>query len=249
MLDFLLDPHAWVSLATLAILEVVLGVDNVIFLSIASNQLAPEQRRAGRRIGLSLALVMRIALLSGIAAIIGLSSPVITIGGLGFSWRDLVFITGGLFLLTKGSREIHDMVEGQEEEHRPKAASFVGIIIQIAIFDLVFSIDSVVTAVGMAEHLWIMVTAVVFAMLVMLAASGPVSEFIHRKPTVKMLALSFLLLIGMALVADGMHFHIPRGYLYFAVAFSGLVEALNQFAARARAKRKQSRRQQYPSHR
>lgn len=237
MLDVLLDPHSWVSLATLAILEIVLGVDNVIFLSIASHQLAPERRRAGRRIGLSLALAMRIALLSGIAAIIGLSKPVITVGGLGLSWRDLVFLAGGLFLLTKGSREIHGMVEGGEEERQARGASFVGIIAQIAIFDLVFSIDSVVTAVGMAEHLWIMVTAVVFAMLVMLAASGPVSDFIHRNPTVKMLALSFLLLIGMALVADGMHFHIPRGYLYFAVAFSGLVEALNQFASRAKRKR------------
>jgi len=238
MFDSLFDAHAWISLATLAVLEVVLGVDNIIFLSIASNQLAPERRRAGRRIGLSLALAMRIALLSGIAAIIGLSRPVIVILGLGFSWRDLVFIAGGLFLLTKGSREIHGMVEGEQEEHHARSASFAGTILQIAIFDFVFSIDSVVTAVGMAEHLWIMVTAVVFAMLVMLAVSGPVSEFIHRNPTVKMLALSFLLLIGMALVADGMHFHIPRGYLYFAVAFSGLVEALNQFATRARAKRK-----------
>ena len=238
MLQTLLDPHSWASLATLTVLEIVLGIDNVIFLSIASNQLAPERRRAGRRIGLSLALVMRVALLSGIAAIIGLSSTVITIGGIGFSWRDLVFIAGGFFLLTKGTREIHGMVEGEEEAHHAVHASFAGVIVQIAIFDLVFSIDSVVTEVGMAEHLWIMVTAVVFAMFVMLAASGPVSEFIHRNPTVKMLALSFLLLIGMALVADGMHFHIPRGYLYFAVAFSGIVEALNQFAARARAKRR-----------
>jgi predicted tellurium resistance membrane protein TerC len=237
MLEALSDPHAWISLATLAVLEVVLGVDNIIFLSIASNQLPTERRRAGRRIGLSLALVMRIALLTGVAEIIGLSKSVITIGGLGFSWRDIVFLAGGLFLLTKGSREIHGMVEGEEEQRQARAASFVGIIAQIAIFDLVFSIDSVVTAVGMAEHLWIMVTAVVFAMLLMLAASGPVSEFIHRNPTVKMLALSFLLLIGMALIADGMHFHIPRGYLYFAVAFSGIVEALNQFAARAKRKR------------
>src|SRR5947199_471277 len=208
MLGLLLDPHAWLSLATLTALEIVLGIDNIMFLSIASNRLAPERRPAARRIGLSFALIMRIALLSFMAAIIGLSATAITVWGEAFSWRDIVFAAGGLFLLTKGTREIHGMVEGEEEEEHRAHASFAGVIVQIAIFDLVFSIDSVVTAVGMAEHLWIMVTAVVFAMFVMLAASGPVSEFIHRNPTVKMLALSFLLLIGMALVADGMHFHI-----------------------------------------
>jgi predicted tellurium resistance membrane protein TerC len=236
MLNLLTDPHAWASLATLTALEIVLGIDNIVFLSIASNRLPPERRPAARRIGLSFALVMRIALLSCIAAIIGLSAPVLTVWGDAFSWRDIVFAAGGLFLLTKGTREIHGMVEGEEEESRRTNASFAGVIVQIAIFDLVFSIDSVITAVGMAEHLAIMIAAVVLAIIVMLAASGPVANFVHRNPTVKMLALSFLLLIGMSLLADAMHFHIPRGYLYFAVAFSGIVEALNQVVARRRMK-------------
>lgn len=237
MLTLLLDPHAWASLATLTALEIVLGIDNVIFLSIASNQLAPERRPAARRVGLSLALLMRIALLSGIAWIIGLSAPVIAVWGMNFSWRDLIFGAGGLFLLTKGTREIHGMVEGEDENAHQVRASLVAVIVQIALFDLVFSIDSVVTAVGMAEHLSIMIAAVVLAMFVMLAASGPVANFVARNPTVKMLALSFLLLIGMALIADGMHFHIPRGYLYFAVAFSGIVEGLNQLVARKKKRR------------
>jgi predicted tellurium resistance membrane protein TerC len=237
MLGLLLDPHAWLSLATLTALEIVLGIDNIIFLSIASNQLAPERRARARRIGLSLALAMRIALLSSIVWIIGLSEPVIALWGMEFSWRDLIFMAGGLFLLTKGTREIHGMVEGEDESPHPVQASFLSVIVQIAMFDLVFSIDSVVTAVGVAEHLSIMIAAVVLAMFVMLAASAPVANFVARNPTVKMLALSFLLLIGMALIADGMHFHIPRGYLYFAVAFSGIVEALNQWVAQRKKKR------------
>ena len=245
MLQLLTDPHAWASLAVLTVLEIVLGIDNVIFLSLASNQLPKAKRPAARRIGLSLAFIMRVALLSGLAAIIHLSTTAITIGGLAYSWRDLVFIAGGLFLLSKGTREIHLMVEGEdgseEESARRLRASFGGIIAQIAIFDLIFSIDSVVTAVGMAEYLSIMVAAVMIAMLVMLAAAGPVGEFVQRNPTVKMLALSFLLLIGMSLIADGMHFHIPRGYLYFAVAFSGIVEALNQWAAVRRIKAQAAR--------
>lgn len=241
MLKLLTDPHAWASLATLTALEIVLGIDNIVFLSIASNRLAPERRPAARRIGLSFALVMRIALLSFMAAIIGLSATVVTVWGEAFSLRDLVFAAGGLFLLTKGTREIHGMVEGEEEETRSPQASFAGVIVQIAVFDLVFSIDSVVTAVGMAEHLAVMIAAVVLAMIVMLAASAPVANFVHRNPTVKMLALSFLLLIGMSLVADAMHVHIPRGYLYFAVAFSGLVEGLNQLAARRRKKAQAAR--------
>jgi len=236
MLKLLADPHAWASLATLTALEIVLGIDNIVFLSIASNRLALERRAAARRIGLSFALLMRIALLSFMAAIIGLSATVITVWGEAFSWRDLVFAAGGLFLLTKGTREIHGMVEGAAEEERLAHASFAGVIMQIAIFDLVFSIDSVVTAVGMAEHLAIMIAAVVLAMIAMLVASTSVADFVHRNPTVKMLALSFLLLIGMSLVADAMHFHVPRGYLYFAVAFSAIVEGLNQLAARRRRK-------------
>jgi len=234
MLPLVADPHAWASLATLTALEIVLGVDNILFLSIAIAPLTSVRRTSARRIGLSLALVMRIALLTGIVWIVSLSKPVVTVWGLALSWRDLIFAAGGLFLLTKGTREIHGLVEGADEATRRAAASFLSVIVQIALFDLVFSIDSVVTAVGMAEHLSIMIGAVILAMLVMLAASGPASDFVNRHPTVKMLALSFLLLIGSALIADAAHFHIPRGYLYFAVAFSALVEALNQYAARRR---------------
>jgi predicted tellurium resistance membrane protein TerC len=232
MMALLTDPHAWASLATLTALEIVLGIDNIIFLSIASHRLPPAQRAAARRTGLALALIMRIVLLSSIAWIISLSTPVVTLWGVGLSWRDLIFGAGGLFLLTKGTREIHGLVEGEDDPKQKAAASLFAVIVQIAIFDLVFSVDSIVTAVGMAEHLSIMIAAVVIAMIVMLVASGLVAEFINRHPTVKMLALSFLLLIGMALIADAAHFHIPRGYLYFAVVFSGLVEALNQYAAR-----------------
>lgn len=238
MLDLLSSPDAWASLATLSVLEIVLGIDNIVFVSIAANRLAAEKRAMARRIGLTLALAIRVALLAGIAWIITLSEPVITFFGIGLSWRDLIFGGGGLFLLTKGTREIHGLVEGDEETRRAAAVSMLSVILQIAVFDIVFSLDSVITAVGMAEHLSIMIAAVVLAMLVMLAASDAVAEFIERHPTMKMLALSFLLLIGTALVADAAHFHIPRGYLYFAVAFSGLVEVLNQVAARRREKRK-----------
>ncbi len=238
MFQLLNDPNTWTSLATLTALEIVLGIDNIIFLSIATNRVAPERRPAARRIGLGLALIMRIALLSSISFIISLSHPLVTAWGVGLTGRDLVFGAGGLFLLTKGTREIHGAIEGDEESAHAVAATFLSAIIQIAMFDLVFSIDSVVTAVGMAEHLSVMIAAVVLAMLVMLAASGPVSEFVNRHPTVKMLALSFLLLIGTALIADAAHFHIPRAYLYFAVAFSGGVEFLNQAATHRKEKKK-----------
>ncbi|HVU19893.1 MAG TPA: TerC family protein [Rhizomicrobium sp.] len=237
MLDLLYSPDAWISLATLMVLEVVLGIDNIIFLSLTANRLPMPRRPAARRIGLSLALILRIIFLSSIAWIISLSDPVFTAWGLDFSWKDIVFFAGGLFLLTKSTREIHGMVEGEEHSRQGKGATMLSVILQIAAFDIVFSIDSVVTAVGMAEHLSIMIVAVVLAMLVMMVASAAVAEFVERHPTVKMLALSFLLLIGTSLVADAMHFHIPRGYLYFAVAFSGLVEMLNQRVARNRARR------------
>jgi len=236
MLQLLTSPDAWISLATLMVLEIVLGIDNIIFLSLAANKLDVPRRPTARRIGLSLALILRIIFLSSIAWIISLSEPVLTVWGLAFSWKDIVFFAGGLFLLTKSTREIHGMVEGEEHERKGKGATMFSVIVQIALFDIVFSIDSVVTAVGMAEHLSIMIAAVVLAMIVMLAASSPVADFVHRNPTVKMLALSFLLLIGMSLVADAMHFHIPRGYLYFAVAFSAIVEGLNQLAMRRRRK-------------
>jgi predicted tellurium resistance membrane protein TerC len=237
MMALLTDPHSWASLATLTALEIVLGIDNIIFLSIASQRLEPARRPTARRIGLALALIMRIALLSSIAWIISLSTPIVTLWGVGLSWRDLIFAAGGLFLLTKGTREIHGMVEGEAAHAQKAAVSLFAVIVQIALFDLVFSIDSIVTAVGVAEHLSIMIAAVVLAMIVMLVASGFVAEFINRHPTTKMLALSFLLLIGMALIADAAHFHIPRGYLYFAVAFSALVEALNQLAARKKTRK------------
>ncbi|HTQ15657.1 MAG TPA: TerC family protein [Rhizomicrobium sp.] len=233
-LALLTDIRTWESLATLTVLEVVLSIDNILFLTIVSGQLPESRQPAARRIGLSYALVMRIALLCGIAWVITLSRPVVTVFGEGLSWRDMVLAAGGLFLLTKGTREIHDMVGGHEEFARRASASFGMVILQIALFDLLFSFDSVVTAVGIAENLAVMIAAIVLSMLVMLAASGAVSAFVARNPTVKMLALSFLLLIGTALVADAAHFHIPRGYLYFAVAFSGAVEALNQAVARRR---------------
>ncbi len=237
MLDLLLSPNAWLSLLTLTVLEIVLGIDNIIFLSLAANKLPVPRRPTARRIGLLLALGMRIILLSSIAWIISLSQPVITLFGVDLSWKDIVFGAGGLFLLTKSTREIHGMVEGEDHESQGKGATMLSVITQIVIFDIVFSIDSVVTAVGMAEHLSIMIAAVVLAMVMMIFASASVAEFVEKHPTVKMLALSFLLLIGMSLVADAAHFHIPRGYLYFAVAFSGLVEMLNQRVASGRRKR------------
>jgi predicted tellurium resistance membrane protein TerC len=238
MLELLTNVNVWTSLVTLTVLEIVLGIDNIVFLSIASGKLPKAQRPKARRIGLALALAMRIALLSSIAFIISLQETVLSVFGHDFSWRDLVFGAGGIFLLTKGTREIHHLVDGEEDEAQVRAASFVSVIVQIAVFDLVFSVDSVVTAVGMAEHLPVMIAAVVIAILIMLWSSGPVSEFVHRYPTVKMLALSFLLLIGMTLVADALHFHVPRGYLYFAVGFSILVEFLNQTAIRRSSRKK-----------
>lgn len=238
MLELLASPNAWLALATLTVLEVVLGIDNIIFLSLAANKLAPPRRPAARRIGLALALLMRIALLSSIAWIISLQQPVVTVWGMAFSWRDLIFGAGGLFLLTKSTREIHGMVEGEDAAREGAGATMLSVIVQIALFDIVFSVDSVVTAVGMAEQLSIMIAAVVLAMAVMMIASGTVADFVESHPTVKMLALGFLLLIGTSLVADAAHFHIPRGYLYFAIAFSGLVEFLNQRVATRRARPK-----------
>jgi predicted tellurium resistance membrane protein TerC len=238
MFDLIYSLDAWIALLTLTVLEIVLGIDNIIFLAVVANKVVPEQRKLARRIGLMLALVLRVAMLSSIAWIISLSTPIVTLWGHDLSWRDLILGAGGVFLLTKSTREIHDMAEGDQSEQHPVAATLTSAVFQIAMFDIVFSIDSVITAVGMSDHLVIMITAVVIAMFVMLVASGPVGEFVERHPTVKMLALSFLLLIGTALVADALHFHIPRGYLYFAVAFSGLVEMLNQFVARRRAKKK-----------
>jgi predicted tellurium resistance membrane protein TerC len=242
LVDWLTDPHVWASFIALSAMEVVLGIDNVVFISLLVSRLPAEQRLMARRIGLSLALVFRVIMLAGIAWVIHLTQPIFSVAGYDFSWRDLILIAGGLFLLVKGTREIHQDIEGEEEEGAPSrvADTIVFGILQIAVIDLVFSIDSIITAVGMADHLEVMIAAVAVAILVMYIASGPVAAFIERHPTTKMLALSFLLLIGAALVADGMHFHIPRAYIYFAMAFSAAVEVVNVIASqnrrRARAK-------------
>ncbi len=237
-MEWILDPQIWASLLALTALEIVLGIDNVIFISIISAGLPPEQGERARKLGLTAALVMRIVLLMGIAWIVGLKTPIAEIYGFALSWRDVLLLTGGLFLLAKGTREIHHSVEGGEGDKSASGAkSFGAVIAQIIVLDAVFSLDSVITAVGMAEHLPVMIAAVMIAIAIMMLASKPVSAFIERHPTAKMLALSFLLLVGVALVADGMHFHIPRGYLYFAIAFSAGVEALNLLVARRRAKK------------
>jgi predicted tellurium resistance membrane protein TerC len=236
----LFDPQIWFSFFTLSILEIVLGIDNVIFISILVSRLPESQQDQARRLGLGGALLTRILLIFCITWIAGLTKPFLTIGTFELSWRGIILFAGGLFLLAKGTFEIHHMIEGEEEEsHTPVKTSFWGVILQIMVLDIVFSLDSVITAVGMTSEIYIMIAAVVVAILIMLAASGPVSRCITNHPTTKMLALSFLLLVGVALVADGFHFHIPRGYLYFAIMFSIFVEALN-LAASKRRKRKRA---------
>jgi len=236
MLELLTDPHAWISLATLSVLEIVLGIDNIIFLSIVSARLPVHQQATARRIGLGLALIARVLLLLSLTWMIGLTRPIFEIAGFAVSWRDIVLVAGGMFLIVKGTVETHHMLEGQGEASVAGTAGFAAVITQIVLLDLVFSLDSVITAIGIAEHVPIMVAAIVIAMAIMLLAAEPTARFVNAHPTVKMLALSFLLLVGAALVADGMHFHIPRGYLYFAIAFSMGVESLNLLAARARRK-------------
>jgi predicted tellurium resistance membrane protein TerC len=241
LIDFLTDPHVWASFIALSAMEIVLGIDNVVFISLMVARMAPEQRLMARRIGLLLALIFRVIMLGGIAYIIHLTKPIFSIAGYDFSWRDLILMAGGLFLLVKGTREIHEDIEGeQHEEGAPNRVTdtMVSAILQIAVIDLVFSIDSIITAVGMADHVEVMIAAVAVAILVMYFASEPVAAFIERHPTTKMLALSFLLLIGAALVADGMHFHIPRGYIYFAMAFAAAVEVVNVVALRRRQRAK-----------
>ncbi|QCO15272.1 TerC family protein [Azospirillum brasilense] len=240
MLELFSDPQVWASLLTLTALEIVLGIDNIIFISIMAAKLPVHQQQKARQLGLALALLMRLALLASISWVATLTEPLITVLGMGFSGRDLILLGGGLFLLAKGTIEIHNTVEGHEEDSAaPKLASFGAVVGQIIVLDIVFSLDSVITAVGMSNDLPVMVTAVIIAMAVMLFAARPVGDFVNRHVTVKMLALSFLLLVGVALIADGFGFHIPKGYLYFAIAFSTLVEALNLMAA-ARRKRKKA---------
>ena len=242
--EWVSDPQIWLSLITLSALEIVLGIDNLVFLTILTNRLAPEQRPLGRKIGLTLALGTRLLLLATLAWIVKLTDPLFTMFDHGFSWRDLILIFGGLFLLVKAVHEIHETMEGEAEEAERAAsggvpaakvyASFGMVVVQIAIIDIIFSLDSVITAVGMADTLWVMVVAVVAAMIIMLVASGPLGDFVSAHPTIKMLALSFLLLIGVFLIADGFGMHIPKGYLYFALGFSIAVEALNHWMRRKR---------------
>ena len=235
-MELLLDPETWVALLTLTVLEIVLGIDNVIFISILVGRLPADQRDRGRLIGLGLAMGMRIALLLTISWIIGLTQPAITIAGHAFSWRDLILIGGGLFLLWKATTEIHESLEG-EDVHLQQAdgtARFGAVIVQIVLLDIVFSLDSVLTAVGLVDEIPIMIAAVVIAVGVMLVASGPLSRFVHEHPSVKMLALSFLLLIGVTLVADGFGLHIDKAYIYAAMGFSVFVEALNLRRTRKR---------------
>jgi predicted tellurium resistance membrane protein TerC len=241
IIDWLTDPQVWASFIALSAMEIVLGIDNVVFISLLVARRPPEQRKTARRIGLSLALIFRVIMLGGIAWIIHLTTPIFTVAGFAVSWRDLILIAGGLFLLVKGTREIHTGIEGGEEGGGPSpvADTMTSAIVQIAVIDLVFSVDSIITAVGMADHVEVMIAAVAVAILVMYFASEPVARFIERHPTTKMLALAFLLLIGAALIADGMHFHIPRGYIYFAMAFAAAVEVVNVLASRNRRRARQ----------
>ena len=239
MIGLLTSPEAWAALLTLTALEIVLGIDNVIFLSVIVSRIPEQQAKQARQIGLALALVFRILLLSLLVWLIGLTQAVLTVSGTAFSWRDIILIGGGLFLIAKATHEIHAEVEaGDEAGDRTAAAAnaFFWVIIQIIIVDMVFSLDSIITAIGMAQELAIMIAAVVIACLIMYISSGPVARFVAEHPTTKMLALAFLVLIGVALVADGFKFHIPRGYIYFAIVFSVAVEFFNVLAKRNRKK-------------
>jgi predicted tellurium resistance membrane protein TerC len=236
MIELWTSPEAWAALLTLTALEIVLGIDNVIFLSVIISRIPPPQAKRARQIGLALALLFRIVLLSLLVWLIGLTQVIVTVKGIGFSWRDFILIGGGLFLIAKATHEIHAEVEARDpaSDGKPRPGAFFWVVVQIIIIDVVFSLDSIITAIGMAQDLEIMIAAVVIACLVMYLSSGPVAAFVAEHPTTKMLALAFLVLIGVALVADGFKFHIPRGYIYFAIAFSAAVEAFNVLAKRNR---------------
>lgn len=237
-MEWLLDPQAWLALVTLAALEIVLGVDNIIFITILVGRLPERQRARARTLGLGFAMLTRIALLLSLTWIMSLTHPLFSVLGKEVSWRDLILIGGGLFLLWKSVHEIHNALEGEEVENAvaPVAATFGSIIAQIAMIDIVFSLDSVITAVGMVDQVAIMIIAIVLAVVVMMFAAGPIGTFVDRHPTIKMLALSFLIMIGLALIGEGSGLHIPKGYIYFAMAFSVAVEMLN---IRMRAKQTQ----------
>lgn len=227
-MEWFADPQAWIALATLTVLEIVLGIDNIIFISILAGKLPHEQQPKARTLGLALAMVTRVALLFSLSLIMRMSNPLFGLWGNEISGRDLILILGGLFLLAKSTHEIHEKLEGEEGKAPARAvSSFASVLVQIILLDIVFSLDSVITAVGMANNLTIMILAVVIAVIFMMISSGPISEFVHRHPTVKMLALSFLLLIGVTLIAEGFDQHISKGYIYFAMAFSVFVEMLN----------------------
>ena len=238
MMQLLTSPEAWAALLTLTALEIVLGIDNIIFLSVLVSGIPPAQAKRARQIGLALALAFRILLLSLLVWLIGMTQAVFTVKGIAFSWRDIILIGGGLFLIAKATHEIHNEVEARDEAHEAasKTGAFFWVIVQIIVIDMVFSLDSIITAIGMVQELPIMIAAVIVACLIMYAASGPVARFVAEHPTTKMLALAFLVLIGVALVADGFKFHIPRGYIYFAIAFSAAVELFNVLASRNRKK-------------
>ena len=242
ILPLLQDPAAWIALVTLVVMEVVLGIDNLIFISILTNKLPPEHREKARKIGIGLALVMRLALLGTVAWIVKLTAPVFSIFDHPFSWKDIILIAGGLFLVWKATKEIHHNVDPTDHKEDmvggAVTTSFAAAIGQILLLDLVFSVDSIITAVGMTPHLPIMVVAVLAAVTVMLVAATPLANFIERNPTIVMLALAFLLMIGTTLIAEGMGFHVPKGYVYAAMAFSALVELLNMVSRRARQRGK-----------
>lgn len=240
--DFVSNPQAWIALITLVVLEIVLGIDNLIFISILTNKLPKENQKFARRLGIGAALILRLALLGTISFIVQLTTPLFSLFGHGFSWRDLILVAGGLFLVWKATKEIHHSVDPQDTKDNmiggTVTLSMGGAIVQILLLDLVFSIDSIITAVGMTDHLAIMFIAVICAVTVMLLAAEPLSRFIAANPTVVMLALGFLLMIGMTLIADGFGFHVPKGYIYTAMGFSALVEGLNMMARRKRAREK-----------
>jgi len=220
--------EGWIALATLTVLEIVLGIDNIVFISILAGKLRPEERDRARKVGLGLAMFIRILLLLSITWVMGLTAPLFTVAGQEISGRDLILLIGGLFLLAKSTHEIHNKLEGDDTHGTTKVvASFAAVIVQILLLDVVFSLDSVITAVGMADHVMVMIIAVIVAVGVMMLSAGAISDFVDRHPTVKMLALSFLLLIGVSLIAEGFDQHIPKGYIYFAMAFSVFVELIN----------------------
>jgi len=236
MLELLTDWNAWAALATLTALEIVLGIDNIVFISILVSRCSPKEALLARRIGLSLAFVFRVVMLFMLTWLMKLTYPLVTIWGNGISWRDIILIGGGLFLIAKATHEIHGEVDPRDShaESGPVTQSFMFVVMQLVVVDLVFSLDSIITAIGMVDRVEIMIAAVVISMLVMYVASGPVAAFVAEHPTTKMLALAFLVMIGVALVAEGFDFHIPRGYIYFAMAFAGAVEAFNVMASRKR---------------